>query len=121
MRRLLVPAVALFASGLFAIAAEDNAIKAAMKYANKAPKDVKKVCEKIVAGTASDEEIKKTLELYKAMRDVKPPKGDAAEFTAKTDKAIAALEDVVAKKDGAADAFKKANNCKACHDPHKAD
>jgi hypothetical protein len=61
-----------------ALAADDNPIKAAMKYAHKAPKGEKKLCEKISEGTASDDEVKKTLDLYKAMADTKPPKGEQA-------------------------------------------
>lgn len=104
----------------FSVAADDdNAIKASMRYAHKAPKGEKKVCEKIVEGTASEEEVKKSLELYKAAITVDPPKGDAAAYREKFTKLIAATEEVLAKKDGAAAAYKTASNCKACHSEHK--
>jgi hypothetical protein len=100
---------------------EDNPIKQAMQYAHKAPKGEKKVGEKIVEGTATDDEAKKTLDLYKAMVDTKPPKGEAAAFKEKVAKLIAATEAVVAKKDGATAGYKEAANCKACHGDHKGD
>ncbi|HEY2343591.1 MAG TPA: hypothetical protein VGH90_11195 [Chthoniobacteraceae bacterium] len=87
----------------------------AMKFAHKAPKGEKRVSDRIIEGTASDEETKKTLALYKAMADTEPPKGDPAVFKQKVAKLITATEDVVAKKDGAAAAYKEAVNCKSCH------
>jgi cytochrome c556 len=87
----------------------------AMKYAHKAPKGEKRVSDRIIEGTASDEEVKKTLALYKAMADTEPPKGDAAVFKQKVAKLITTTEDVAAKKEGAAAAYKDAVNCKACH------
>lgn len=104
-----------------AFAADDEAIENAMKYAHKAPKGEKKICEKIVEGTASDDEVKKTLDLYKAMATAKPPKGDADAFKAKVAKLIAATEDVAAKKPNASAGYKEAVNCKACHGDHKSD
>ena len=102
-------------------ATDDNPIKQAMKFAHKAPKGEKKLCEKISDGTASDGDVKKTLELYKAMADTKPPKGDQAAFKEKVAKLIAATEGVVAKKPGAGAGYKEAANCKACHGDHKGE
>jgi hypothetical protein len=102
-------------------AADDNPIKKAMQLAHKAPQGEKKISEKIVAGTASDDEVKLALDAYKAIGDTKPPKGDPAAFKDKLVKLIVATEDVVAKKPGAADAYKSASNCKACHSEHKED
>jgi hypothetical protein len=103
-----------------AFAADDNnPIKESMKFAHKAPKGEKKVSDRIIDGTASEEETKKTLDLYKAAADTKPPKGDAAAFKEKWAKLIVATEDVVAKKDGAAAGYKEAVNCKSCHSEYK--
>ena len=114
--RLLVPAVlALLAVSLAFAAEESNPIKDAMKYAHKAPKGEKKVSDKIIEGTASDDEVKKTLDLYKAMADTKPPKGDQAEFKKKVEALITATQEVVDKKPDAAAHYKEAVNCKACH------
>ncbi len=105
----------------FAFAEEETAIEKAMKFAHKAPKGEKKLNEKIVEGTADEADVKKALELYKAMADVKPPKGEAADFKAKTLKLITATEEVIEKKPDAAAHYKEAVNCKACHSEHKAD
>lgn len=104
-----------------ALAEEPNPIQLAMKFAHKAPKGEKKLNEKIVEGTADEVDVKKALDLYKAMVDVKPPKGEAADFKAKTVKLIIATEDVIAKKPDAAAHYKEAVNCKACHSEHKGD
>lgn len=119
-RAILATTLALGLSAAFA-ADDNNPIKDAMKFAHKAPKGEKKLNEKIVEGTASDADVKKALELYKAMSDTKPPKGDQAAFKQKVAKLIAATEDVVAKKPGAPAGYKEAANCKACHGDHKGD
>jgi hypothetical protein len=100
---------------------DDNPIKLAMKFAHKAPKGEKKVSDRIIEGTASEEETKKALELYKAAGDAKPPKGEAVAFKEKMGKLVVATEGVVAKKEGAAAEYKTAANCKACHSDHKGD
>lgn len=105
----------------FAADEEFKPIEDAMKFAHKAPKGTPKVSDKIIDGTVSDEDLKKTLELYKAMADTKPPKGEAAAFKDKVAKLILATENVVAKKEGAGPAYKEVVNCKACHSDHKAD
>ena len=116
-------ALALGISTALVVAEEDgdNPIKKAMQVAHKAPKGEKKISEKIVAGTATDDEVKATLEAYKAIGDTKPPKGDPAAFKDKMVKLIAATEEVAAHKTGAPDVYKEASNCKACHSEHKED
>jgi hypothetical protein len=93
----------------------------AMDFAHKAPKGEKKVCEKIVGGIASDDELKKTLELYKGMVNVEPPKGDPADFKSRVEKLVAATQEVVDKKPDGVAHYKEAVNCKACHTEHKPD
>ena len=100
-------------------AAAENPIEAAMKYAHKAPKGETKIGEKIAEGTASEEEIKKTLELYLAAADAKPPKGDPAAFKERWAKLIAATRLVAEKNPGGVAAYKEAVACKACHNEHK--
>jgi len=117
---VLTAAVTLAFSAALA-ADDDGPIKKAMQYAHKAPKGEKKVCEKIVEGTATDDEVKKTLDLYKAMAAEKAPKGEDAAFHAKVAKLITATEDVTAKKANASAGYKEAANCKACHSEHKPD
>ena len=114
----LVLTLALLASDL-AFAEEDNAIKQAMKFAHKAPQGEKKLNEKIADGTASDADIKKALDMYKAMADTKPPKGDQAAFKEKVTKLITATQELVDKKQDGVAHYKEAVNCKACHSEHK--
>ena len=102
-----------------AVAEEDNAIKIAMKYAHKAPQGEKKLNEKIAEGTATDAEIKKALDLYKAMADTKPPRGDQAAFKGKVAKVVEATQELVDKKAEGVAHYKEAINCKACHSDHK--
>ena len=123
-RMKLLPVLGLTAAlALKAFAADEEfkPIEDAMKFAHKAPKGTPKVSDKIIDGTVSDEDLKKTLELYKAMADTKPPRGDAAAFKDKVAKLIVATESVAAKKEGAGAAYKEVVNCKACHSDHKAD
>ncbi len=118
--QLLVPSAFIVAASLV-FAADDNPIKKAMACAHKAPQGEKKLCEKIVGGTASEAEVKAALDAYKAMLDCKPPKGEQAAFKDKTAKLIAATEAVLAKKEGASAGYKAAVDCKACHSEHKPD
>lgn len=111
-------AVTLLAN-LSMAAEEENPIKTSMRTAHKAPQGEKKLCEKIVSGIATDEEVKSVLDGYKAMVDCKPPRGEQAAFKEKVLKLIAATEAVAAKKEGAASDYKAAVSCKACHSEHK--
>jgi hypothetical protein len=121
MKRYLFSALTITALATSLVFAEEtNAIKEAMKYAHKAPQGEKKINEKIVDGTATDAEVKKTLDLYKAIGDTKPPKGDPAAFKEKMAKLIAATEEVAAKKPDGPAHYKEAVNCKACHSEHKS-
>jgi hypothetical protein len=102
-------------------AEDDGPIKKAMQKVHKAPKTEKKLSDKIIEGTATDEEKQVALALYKAMADAKAPKGDNAAFKDKVAKLIAATEEVVANKPDAVAHYKQAANCKACHTDHKPD
>jgi cytochrome c556 len=116
IRPILAAAAVTLTAVSFVLAAEDtNPIKEAMKFAHKAPKGEKKLNEKITEGTAAEADIKKALELYKAMADTKPPKGDAAAFKVKTNKLVAATEEVLAKNPDGVEHYKTAVDCKACH------
>lgn len=116
---LLYSTAALLTASLLIAAEPDSPIKKAMTVAHKAPKGEKKLCEKIVEGTATDAEIKTALDAYKSMADTKPPRGDEAAFKEKVAKLIAATEGVAAKKEGAVMAYKGAVNCKECHSQFK--
>ncbi len=112
-------AFGLCVTGLLAADAKSNPIKEAMAKYNKAPKGTDPVCKKASDGQASKEEIKGMLAAYTAMAGAKPAQGDEANWK----KLTAALVDATAALDkgeaGAADKFKAAVNCKACHSEFK--
>lgn len=118
-RFLTVTALVAVATSI-ALAEETNPIKDAMKFAHKAPQGEKKLNEKVIDGTASEADVKKSLDLYKAMLDTKPPKGDQAGFKVKVEKLITATQEVVEKKPDAIAHYKDAVNCKACHSEYKS-
>ena len=74
---------------------------------------------KVVSGKGTDEDHKKLLVAYEWLAAQKPSKGDDASWKAKTSALITAAKDLVDKKAGAADALKKASDCKGCHSVHK--
>lgn len=92
-----------------------------------APKSMKEVMtfhkgddfKKITAGKGTDDDHKKLLVAYEFLATQKPSKGDEASWKTKTTALISAAKDLVEKKAGAADALKKASDCKACHSVHK--
>lgn len=73
---------------------------------------------KVKTGEASAEELADLLKSYESISGAKPPKGTPVSWDEKT-KAL--IEAVKAMQKDAKDvsAFKKAVNCKACHEVHK--
>lgn len=110
-----------FGLGVFQAAFEDKpkyTIPEVMKTAH-AGKDA--LLKKVGAGTASKEDKEKLVELYTALGQNKPPKGDDKDWKKRTDALLTAAKDVLAGKEGSADQLKKAANCMGCHNAHKAD
>ncbi len=98
-------------------------IKEIMKIAHKdKDKESKKTMVEIASeGKASEKQLKALVDYYKTMTDLKPKKGEESSWKEKSAallKATEALAKEPTKKEAIAD-FKKANNCKACHTPHK--
>jgi hypothetical protein len=116
---LTVAALAAVVTSIAVAVEESNPIKDAMKFAHKAPQGEKKLSDKIIDGSAPEADVKKTLDLYKAMLDTKPPKGEQVAFKEKVQKLIGATEEVIEKKPDAAAHYKEASNCKACHSEHR--
>jgi hypothetical protein len=75
----------------------------------------------VLKGKASKPEKEKLLELYTALGQNKPPKGDPKSWKEKTDALVSAAKGVLADEAGVVDKLKKATVCMACHDVHKAD
>ncbi len=64
-------------------------------------------------------ELAKLVAAYKQLSKTKASKGDAASWKEKTSKLLAAAESLQKGAPGAAEAYKEAVNCKACHSVHK--
>jgi hypothetical protein len=86
---------------------------------HRAPKGTDPTCKKAQDGTASKEELAELVTAYTTLTKSKPPQGDEAGWKEKTAKLLAATKDLHAGKAGAADAYKAAVNCKACHSVHR--
>jgi cytochrome c553 len=89
-------------------------IKEVMKQAHKDG-----LLKKVAGGQGTKEDAQKLLDLYKALGENKPPKGDADGWKAKTAAIAQAAQDVVDGKAGASESLTKATNCAECHKVHK--
>lgn len=111
-------------AGLLALVApahaddNDDIIKEVMKTCNSAPKGTDSICKKAISGKASADEMAKLVSEYKKLTTTTAPKGDQADWKAKTTKLYEAAENL--QKDPATVAdFKAAVNCMACHKLHR--
>ncbi|GIW89144.1 MAG: hypothetical protein KatS3mg108_3468 [Isosphaeraceae bacterium] len=102
----LVPAGAL----------EGPTIKEVMKVAMKGG-----LAKKVASGQASAEQQRELVRLMEALAANKPPRGEASSWESKTAALIDASRGVLEGKPDAAEALKRAINCKACHDAHKGE
>jgi hypothetical protein len=119
---VLTTAAALSVTVLFAADAakqKDNPTKEFMAKYHKAPKGTDPVAKRATMGKATMEELKALADGYHAMAKAKPPEGDMASWKEKTTKVAAAADALVKGEPDAAERYKQAANCKACHDVHK--
>lgn len=79
------------------------------------------IAGRIRAGTATDADLKLMVELTRQLTLNKPSKGELASWVEKTTALHAAAKALASHQPGAADAWGKAVNCKACHSAHKPD
>ncbi len=100
-------------------AADKSPIKEAMQKYHKAPKGTDPVCKRASNGQATKDEIKGMLTAYQAMAAAKPPQGDDKSWTEKCAALIKATEALDKGEPGAADKYKAAVTCKACHEVHR--
>lgn len=77
------------------------------------------LCKKISGGTASDAELAEILKGYQAMCGAKAPEGTPASWVEKCKALIAAVKKIQSKDASGVADYKKAVNCKACHEVHK--
>jgi cytochrome c1 len=112
------------------LAGSSTQLPAAEDLSKKEPKAIKDVMEwthkgreslvaKVRDGKGTAEEIDLLVRYYKFMATQKPPQGDEAGWKAKTAALVAAAEKLKQQESGAADLYKTAVNCKACHDAHR--
>jgi hypothetical protein len=113
--KLTLLAVLAMAISAPIIRAED-VIEDAMK---KFHKGETATCKKVSGGTASDAELADILKSYQAMCGAKPPQGTASSWTEKCKALIAAVKKIQSKDASGIADYKKAVNCKACHEVHK--
>ena len=106
----------LFAAIGIGSAAADDVIKDVMKKYHK-PEDA--LCKKVGKGEATSADLSTLLKAYEDMKGATPPKGDKAVWAEKCDALIAAVKKVQSKDASGVSDFKKAVNCKACHDGFK--
>ncbi|MBM4092161.1 MAG: hypothetical protein FJ276_22435 [Planctomycetes bacterium] len=78
-----------------------------------------KLLNKVIGGEASSEEKMKLLDIYVALLENKPAKGEEAGWQAKANAVVAATAKAVVGRGGAEVALKEATNCAACHKEHK--
>jgi hypothetical protein len=75
--------------------------------------------KRVSKGVASKDDIDTMVKYYESLPLNDPPRGDKAEWNAKTKKLVAAAREVKTGAPGALDHYKEAANCKACHTAHK--
>jgi hypothetical protein len=107
----------LAAAGLYLAAAEKKpkySIKEVMEEAHK-----EGLLKKVASGKGDKEDKDKLLELYTALSQNKPPKGDADDWKDRTAKMVAAARDVSKGEEGAEKKLAKTVNCMGCHSLHR--
>jgi hypothetical protein len=104
--------------GLFASAQDDKpkfTIKEVMEKAHKS-----KLCGKVADGKASKEEKDGLVEMYIALSQNKPPKGDAKSWETKTKALVEAAKECVKDDKVGGPKLKAAiDGCMSCHKVHK--
>lgn len=75
--------------------------------------------KRVIAGEATDAEVKLLLEQYLTMERLTPPQGELPMWKEKTAALTKATAGIVAGVEGARSALEEAVNCKACHKIYK--
>lgn len=75
----------------------------------------------VLQGQGTPQDLKKLVEYYTSLPQQKPPQGDEEEWKERTTRLLTAAKNLEAGKPGAAEEYKTAANCKACHSKHKPD
>lgn len=91
-------------------------VKEVMKEVHKGEDNIGK---RAVKGAASKEDLAKMVEYYDSLPLNEPPRGEMASWKEKTGALVKAAKALKSGETGAAEAYKNAANCKACHNAHK--
>jgi hypothetical protein len=97
----------------------DDVIERVMKVCCKAPKGTPTLAQKVVDGTATEDETKKLIASYRTLKGTKPPKGELADWNTRVGDLMEAMDALEKKEKDAADKFDSSNTCKSCHRAHK--
>ncbi len=116
MKRILLSCLCLLATAMIVKADADGPIADAMK---KYHKGDTATCKKVAAGTATPAELSDILKGYESMVGAKPDKGTDASWKEKCNALIAAVKEIQSKNPKGVSDYKKAVNCKACHEVHR--
>lgn len=91
-------------------------IKEVMKEIHKGDDNIGK---RVMKGQASKDDINKMVEYYASLPLNDPPRGDKQDWLAKTTALVKASQELKSGAPSALEDYKKAANCKACHQAHK--
>ena len=106
--------------GALRVTAEDAEKEVTIKdVMNKAMKGKDSLVSQVAKGEGTKADAEKLVELFTALSQQEPPKGDAESWEAKTDALLAAAKACAAGEEGAPAKLGAAANCKACHTAHK--
>jgi hypothetical protein len=75
--------------------------------------------KRVLQGRGTAEDLAALVKYYESLPLNEPPQGDKASWDEKSKAVLAAAKALKAGEAGAADRFKQAVNCKACHSVHK--
>ncbi|HCN77383.1 MAG TPA: hypothetical protein DIT13_09355 [Verrucomicrobiales bacterium] len=117
-QRILITTFAMVFLAGAASARADGVISDIMKKYHKAPQGEDPVCKQVSNGEGTSDQIAELLKSYEAMAKEKPEKGQPSSWEEKCAALIAAVKKLQKDPKDVSD-YKKAVNCKACHDPHK--
>ena len=68
---------------------------------------------------SSEADNKAILEVYKQLSTMKPPTGDEKGWKSRINNVIAAIQDVIDKKQGAVEKVRSVTECQGCHNAHR--
>ena len=74
---------------------------------------------KVVSGKASKEDKDQLVDLYTALPDNTPSKGNEKSWKQKSNALLDAAKAVAENKNGSISKLKSANNCQSCHSAHR--